>query len=99
MISKQTMRTKNIHQVRHDFWKETPKAKQMLLVVLQLHQNCINYVTLTFMKKTLIETNSKVFKQNKYARTSVITTISFGAGIVYHLTLDVSEKRYLLKRH
>ena len=25
------MRAKNIHQVQHDFWKETPKAKQMLL--------------------------------------------------------------------
>ena len=25
----------NIHQIQHDFWKETPKAKQMLLVCFQ----------------------------------------------------------------
>ena len=31
------MRTKNIHQVQHDFWKEIQKAKQMLFVVFQLH--------------------------------------------------------------
>ena len=36
---KQIMRTKNIHQVQHDFWKEIPKAKQMLLVDFQLRQN------------------------------------------------------------
>ena len=31
------MRIEIIHQVQHLFWKETPKAKQMLLVVFQLH--------------------------------------------------------------
>ena len=47
-----SMGTKKILNVKHDFWKQTSKHKQMLLVGVHLHEKRGNYVSLTFIKKT-----------------------------------------------